>query len=320
LVWNKNNWHRPSGPPKGKGFAENNGYGFEEWLFRSEWIIDSWRYSFLQGVNTSSKDLMGERKPVDIILFTIRPDKKRCYVAQIRSVERLNDRRSQEALVAFKQRGWYDTMKMEIQAVKGNDSVLVTPGNARNILNVRFRLENVRFYSPDTFARPNDPIKKYSRYQIHAVPKHSHLTSNTLRNSTSDSTDLPEVLSFHRCAILPLDYTPEHKRIQAKLMKELKSEYPSARISREDEFIDVKVQTEQEIILFEIKSDLEPKTVIRNALGQILEYAYYSGKQYQLFLSLVIVGRNPLSSKDEIYLNRLKCDFRLPIKYRVVTI
>jgi hypothetical protein len=106
--------------------------------------------------------------------------------------------------------------------------------------------------------------------------------------------------------------------MQAQLMIELASEYPNASIVREENFVDVEVRTLHELILFEIKSDLEPRAVIRQALGQILEYAYYPNRQETLPLKLVIVGRTPLSDADRGYLSRLKQEFQLPIEYRVV--
>ena len=101
-------------------------------------------------------------------------------------------------------------------------------------------------------------------------------------------------------------------------MAELASEYPQAKIRREQDYVDVSVQTEQELILFEIKSDLEPRTVIRLALGQILEYAYHPSRKHSLPVSLVIVGRNVLSAMDAAYLDHLKTQFSLPLTYRVV--
>jgi hypothetical protein len=106
--------------------------------------------------------------------------------------------------------------------------------------------------------------------------------------------------------------------MQAKLMKELKDEYPGRQVLRENEFIDVSVRTKTELILFEIKSDLDPRSVIRYALGQILEYAYHPLRTHNLPIRMVIVGRRPLTDADEKYLDRLKHAFALPLAYRFV--
>lgn len=108
--------------------------------------------------------------------------------------------------------------------------------------------------------------------------------------------------------------------MQAKLMEELKAEYPGCDVRREEEFIDVSVRTDRELILYEIKSDLEPRRVLRAALGQILEYAFHPSRRHPLPVRLVIVGRKKLSIDDAQYLNRLKSEFGLPLEYRVVAL
>jgi hypothetical protein len=141
---------------------------------------------------------------------------------------------------------------------------------------------------------------------------------NGRKRSQNGSEELPSVKLFMRRASGPIQCSPEHARMQSRLMKELKREYPNAKIVREQDFVDVSVTTKTEIILFEIKSDLDPRYVIRQALGQILEYAYHPSRQHCLPVRMVIVGRQPLSSFDELYLERLKSQFALPLNYRVI--
>jgi hypothetical protein len=70
-------------------------------LFRSEWLIDGWRYAFLQGVNKSYSKLVKAGQPVDLTLFTIQPDKKRRYAASIQGVECLNDQQAEDVRKEF---------------------------------------------------------------------------------------------------------------------------------------------------------------------------------------------------------------------------
>ena len=106
--------------------------------------------------------------------------------------------------------------------------------------------------------------------------------------------------------------------MQDKLLAELRTEFPEARIRCEEDFLDINVCTDAELILFEIKSDLDPRSVIRHGLGQILEYAYHPLRTHSLPIRMVIVGRCPLTNSDEQYLDRLKHDFALPLAYRFV--
>ncbi len=80
-------------------------------------------------------------------------------------------------------------------------------------------------------------------------------------------------------------------------MRELKAEYPKANIRREEDFVDVSVRTDSELLLFEIKSDQEPRAVVRRALGQILEYAFHPTRRHSLPVNLIIVGQNALPAE-----------------------
>ncbi|TPG78299.1 hypothetical protein [Pseudomonas arsenicoxydans] len=117
--------------------------------------------------------------------------------------------------------------------------------------------------------------------------------------------------------------TPEHGLIQAKLLEELKVEYPNAGICCEKDFVDITVETPSQRIFFEIKSDLVPRTVLRLALGQLLEYAFYYPSydaDSQRVTRLIAVGRKALSPEDQAYLKYLQEKFNLPLEYRVVPI
>jgi hypothetical protein len=123
-----------------------------------------------------------------------------------------------------------------------------------------------------------------------------------------------------RTILQTLYVEPEHAAMQAKLMQALQQEYPQYPPRREVDCIDVVVETDSEKILFEIKSDLEPRTVIRHALGQKLEYAYHPQRKHEKNLRLVIVGRQKLGRGEAIYLERLRAFFNLAVEYRQISI
>ena len=108
--------------------------------------------------------------------------------------------------------------------------------------------------------------------------------------------------------------------MQAKLFSELQEQYGREHVWLETDFVDARVESKKELIYFEIKTDLDPRAVIRQALGQILEYAYHPARIGRRPDSLVIVGRSALGSEDEAYLKSLCGTFCLPLSYRVVTI
>jgi hypothetical protein len=66
--------------------------------------------------------------------------------------------------------------------------------------------------------------------------------------------------------------------------------------------------------LFEIKTALAPRDCVREALGQLLEYAYWPGSPD--FNSLWIVGPSPIDSETHEYLHGLRERFGIPVDYR----
>jgi len=321
ICYNSADWQWPTGDaPKleaAKSYSVKYGFGHEEWIFRSEWLIDGWRYAFLQGVNRSYKRVSKADIPFDVTLYTILGDKRRRYVANITAVECLSNDQANDALDAFKRFGWYDRMIDEIRSVGGDAAALGAVEYTRQILNVRFRLDNVERFPQKTFAKQDDPINRLRSYQLVDTER---LWQNAPRSGTgqSGSTTDPNVVPYKRSGSCDTQCSPEHARMQKKLMEELRRQYPRAKVVRERNHIDVSVRTDKELILFEIKSDLDPRTVIRQALGQILEYAYHPRRKHDLPVKLVIVGRKALSSLDEDYLERLINQFQIPLAYRVV--
>jgi hypothetical protein len=264
--------------------------------------------------------LVAAQEAFDLTLFTIEPDGRRRYVARIKEVECLGEYRAEEAVKIFKKAGWFDQMVQEIREVDGEADALGNSPEAKHILNVRFRLENVTFCKPDDYADENDPIRGLTRYQLYNLDEIERETSPDALRGRKGTQSAPSGKTVSRRATAATEYTPEHALMQKQLMRELKEEFPGAEICAEQNYVDVSVKLKSELLLFEIKSDLEPRAVIRQALGQILEYAYHPQRCQKLPVRLVIVGRRQLSSDEKSYITLLCDKFRLPLEYRVVLI
>ena len=70
--------------------------------------------------------------------------------------------------------------------------------------------------------------------------------------------------------------------------------------------------------LFEIKTALAPRDCVRQALGQLLEYAYWPGSP--LFAALWVVGPSALDDDTRKHLTGLRERFNIPIDYRHVPV
>jgi hypothetical protein len=67
--------------------------------------------------------------------------------------------------------------------------------------------------------------------------------------------------------------------------------------------------------LFEIKTQLAPRDCVREAFGQLLEYAYWPGSPN--FNALWIVGPSPIDNETQEYLDGLRERFGIPVDYGI---
>lgn len=322
IGYNSAGWQRPTGEAGEQESAETynakNRFGHEDWLFRAEWVIDGWRYAFIQGLNKNRRAYIG--RPLDISLFTIEPDKRRRLIATIYGLEALDDDQARNALDACRSRGWLKTMQDEVVAIGGNTEALGAPKWAEHVLNVRYRVVNVDAYPTGTYLPDDEWIHDRHRYMLDRFEGSERERVEAGIRGRQGSREAPESRRLFRRGTNPVEYTPEHQKMQAKLLAELQQEYGRDCVWLEKDFVDARVETVEELISFEIKTDLDPRAVIRQSMGQILEYAYHPSRGGRRPDKFVIAGRVPLGAEDQAYLGSLRDRFKLPLAYRVVAL
>jgi len=119
-----------------------------------------------------------------------------------------------------------------------------------------------------------------------------------------------------------LNINLKHNDLQATLCRRLISEYGSDNVGDEQVTvlgtkIDVVVRrSENEFWYYEIKTALSPRACLREALGQLMEYAYWPGAREAK--RLIICGESALDGDGGTYLRQLKNRFALPIDYEQI--
>lgn len=113
-----------------------------------------------------------------------------------------------------------------------------------------------------------------------------------------------------------------HNKLVLKLYDDLVTSYGAENVGTEisigNRRIDVVVKNNSIYDLFEIKTYETEEKCIREALGQILEYAYYDNSDP--IGKLVIVGPAPLSKEAEMYLKKLRETYNINIHYMNIQI
>ena len=111
-----------------------------------------------------------------------------------------------------------------------------------------------------------------------------------------------------------------HNVMQLTLYDKLASKYGKDNVGTENSsgngmLIDLVFRNEDDSFNFyEIKTAHDPRTCIREAIGQLLEYAHWNGCGPEV-KHLVIVGPNPMDDEAEKYLSELNERYGLPIRY-----
>lgn len=110
-----------------------------------------------------------------------------------------------------------------------------------------------------------------------------------------------------------------HNQLQNSLFADLEKKYGKGNVGTENPAgqgtsIDIVVHTDDFCWFYEIKTAKSVKTCIRQAIPQLLEYAYWDGKGDRAD-RLIIVSPLAITKEAEVYLNYLRDNFKLEIFY-----
>ena len=149
ICWNTLGWRTPSGDAgrieKGKSYPARHGFGHEEWLFNFEWLIDGYRYGFLQPIGKYYERYVDES--CSILMYTVTPEQQTLLVGIIRNVYVPGREELDDVLQVTDDAGWLQTMRDDVERVKGDVAVLSRPP-ARELANIKFRPEDVEIFDP----------------------------------------------------------------------------------------------------------------------------------------------------------------------------
>jgi hypothetical protein len=114
-----------------------------------------------------------------------------------------------------------------------------------------------------------------------------------------------------------------HNELQKTLYRRLARQFGRDKVGTEIQgkngtSIDLVVQRRRGYWFYEIKTADSARACIREALGQILEYAFWPGAQEAA--RLIVVGECPLDKAGQDYLRRLKERFTLPLEYEQIKV
>ena len=314
LCWNARGWRQPSGKDgKSKSkdtYEQSNGFGHEEWLLDDSRIYkDGYHYGFLEQLRKSSDKHCD--KEYDIHIYTISPNKQRVYLGCLKNATGISHQKAEEVYKYYKKKGWIDEMRQEVINVKGN----ISDFNPKFMFNVKFKFEDAKIYYSN---QPILAIESIPSTRYNLLDKKNEFKYEKDKDGNVKILDVSIFERSINAGKIIID--PLHKKIQNAVAQLLKDEYSKIELEKKqsvlsEQRVDIIAfsNKDKEWHFFEIKT-LSAKRSIREALGQILEYAHYPNNIRAN--KLYIIGPEPPDKNDKAYMQFLRKRYSLPIWYR----
>lgn len=325
ITWNSNNWETPNGhqwSTKNQGnpsiaHEHQYGYGYEEWLFNERFRIKGYQYGFIRGVNNLSEDIevVGQ-----ITLYTIRDDKQRCLVGNLKNVEIIEGYYAEKPIITDLAATYKDSMIEELKEINADFEHLKTDPF---LPNVKFKWDEA-----DLFQQPM-PVDfldgpEFNRFQAY------HLKDDLTLPIQEEFDKKVKFIFQPGKASNTSDYVKSSSEKKTKVRRRhgeitddlyaylLSSGNIEESISVEKTYVggaivDVALKVDDGFELFEIKTSGTALKNIRLALGQIFEYALLDEEIN--CKRLVIIGPAEFKTHERDYFTRLKNLINIKLEY-----
>ena len=264
ICWNTSGWRIPTGDrtETGNSYVAEHGFGHEEWLFNYEWLIDGYRYGFLQPIGKYLSKYTGHH--CSITLYTLTSDKNILLIGRMDNVYIPDSDELQQVSDIYTERGWLDQMRDHVTDIDGDIGELQNP-QPRTIANLRFLPEDVHIFDPRPRVIGNHTILTNLRYQpfnwISDYP-------TTEFQPPPHHLDDPRRSEHERARAAQEASTvdPKHTRLQNLLYEHLCALNGPDNVRYEHNYVDLIVSDPDRDVYFEIKIEPSAKRCIRPGL------------------------------------------------------
>jgi len=330
LTWNDNGWIMPSGPSgksdDPKSHEGQYGYGHEEWLLDTGKQIDGYHYAFLEPVRKHQNAYIG--KKYDMWLYSINSTTKlRYWIGEIKQVEVIDTAKADEITTYYETRGWLKEMEQQITASGANEKGF-SGFQGIDLFNIRFKPENLKLNDPYYELPEGHPIYATQRYTLMFL-KDKHIIAEPEPDDDfafidPDGNEDGPGENRKRGSYIPPPRPVEmvylHEDMSKGLAKKLRLKHGKKNVKREHWAgygmyrIDIVVKDGDEKIFYEIKSYTNLLTSIREAIGQLMEYALWPNKKKAK--KMVIVTQTAVTPQATAYFKHLRDNYNLELYYQ----
>jgi hypothetical protein len=330
LTWNDNGYIYPSGKI-GKSINKDShegkyGYGHEEWLLDTSKLLDGYHYGFLEPIRKHQSAYTN--KVYDVWLYTLDGESKvRFWIGSINQVEVIDTELAIEIKQKYIDNGWLNEMEEQIKAC-GADDKGFSGYNGLDLFNIRFKPENMATNDPYVEIPEGNSIADVGRYsflfmkEAFKLPEIDSSTPFTFETPVLSPGSVTKHPKKKRSIRLPraVEITYIHKAISDNLTIKLREKYGDLNVNPEhtagygQNRVDIIVKDTDGLIFYEIKSYNSIMTCIREAIGQLFEYALWPN-QYKA-KKMVVVSQISPSENVKKYFVHLRERTHIPIYYQ----
>jgi hypothetical protein len=323
ICWNENQWVRPSGYTDKSNDKKTHeyqyGYGHDEWLFDTGKLLEKYHYGFLEPIAKGKMPYVG--KKFDVWLYTInRSSKIRYYIGEIKNVIVISEQEARKVKDYYRSNGWLREMHSQIADVGADNNTFFNYAPI-DIFNVKFLPQNIKLAPEYIEVDQGNKLRKVQRYTLaEFLPEYEEnpkteergfiFPNNHHQDDLGDEDQEVKKRSSNREA-KPVQITYLHEQISKKVTRLLKKKYDRAHREVLSGYgrckIDIVAKDGDKIIFYEIKTYNSLITCIREAIGQILEYAYWPESENAN--ELIIISQHPIEPTAKRYLNFLRSKF-----------
>jgi hypothetical protein len=342
ICWNSNDWIEPSGV-KGKGtdkeklFEAREGFGHEEWLFDTDKLIEGYHYAHLQALNAAEEYLEG-LGTFDIILFSrerLADNSIRLWeIGKISNISPVLPTESALKFNIYSDEGWIGEMGEQLEKLRITANAKILSKDPGKFFNVKFKPEDMQLVKQVVTDEPT--IRTLTEYCWRYGLYHVNTTDNNVFNiyqQVDNDNWKGGVLRKRATEAKKSRVATPHDEQKTRPLVEMKMSQEMCAILVKAKFevwegrdtmirkgvVDIAVRLNEKPgaeIYYELKTGKPSvKRSIRDALSQIMEYAFYP-PNIQRARGLVIVSQWELDCNGKKYIDMLNKEFNLPIFYQ----
>lgn len=325
ICWNDYYWRKPSGmagKSKNKDSYERQaGFGHEEWLLDTTKLLNGYHYGFLQPIGAHRDKYAGQ--VFDIHLYTIHGSTgEKWWLGKVNNAWVVDEDESRGAYDSYKKEGYLKEMMHQLTEIGIPPNKLKTT-SPETFFNVRFRPDDLELLDEPQMIDEGDKSISGTYYTtfipFNSPPRLSvpYTEEFEFNSGTSPSNIFKSNVSYKERSV---EVDQAHNRMVSNSWKQLKKQYGKNNVKVEVHAgrgtkVDLVIKDGDSFIFYEFKSAHSFIGCIRDALGQLMEYAYFPDKKNAK--KLVIVSDKPITKEGQRYMERLRQEFKLPVHYQL---